>query len=180
MKLICKLTDEDIEHEKIKMENPEIRYSARGIVIRNDGKIAIFYKRNKNEYKLPGGGIEKQEIPESAFKREVLEETGCKIEIISNMGIIEEYKTAINFKQISYVFIGKVLKDTYNLNVTKKEKDEGAELQWKEPNEALELIKGCYNNLVASNYGSVYSTKFVVLRDRKILEKFIFDKLKNK
>lgn len=29
----------------------------------------------KNEYKLPGGGIDKGENPEEAFKRETLEET---------------------------------------------------------------------------------------------------------
>ena len=30
-----------------------------------------------------------------------------------------------------------------------------------------------YNELVASRYDSVYATKFVVLRDRKILEKYL-------
>ena len=38
---------------------------------------------------------------------------------------------------------------------------------------ALELIKECFDKLVASKYESVYSTKFIVLRDRKILEKYI-------
>ena len=46
-------------------------------------KIAIFYKSNKNEYKLPGGGMENDENPEEAFKREVLEETGCVVEIVN-------------------------------------------------------------------------------------------------
>lgn len=70
-----------------------------------------------------------------------------------------------------YVFVGKVLKDTKQLNVT--EKDEGAKLLWKTPKKALELIIKSYNELVASKYDSVYATKFVVLRDRKILEKYL-------
>mgnify|MGYP005781275031 CR=1 FL=1 len=53
MELICKITDEDIGEKAINMENLKLRLGARGIVIREDGKIAIFNKSNKNEYKLP-------------------------------------------------------------------------------------------------------------------------------
>ena len=173
MKLICKITEEDIGEKIIDMEDPRLRLGARGIVIREDGKIAIFNKSNKNEYKLPGGGLEGEEKPEEAFKREVLEETGCEIEIIETLGITEEYKSLNNFKQISYVYIGKVLKDTKQLNVTEKEKDEGAKLLWETPEKALELITDCFNKLVASKYASIYSTKFVVLRDRRILEYYL-------
>lgn len=173
MELICKITDLDIGEEVLKMENPRLRLAARGIVIREDGKIAVFNKSNKNEYKLPGGGIEGKENPEIAFKREAMEETGCEVEIIKELGTTEEYKSLNNFKQISYVYIGKVIKDTKQLHVTEKEKDEGAKLLWETPQKALELITECYNNLIASKYESVYSTKFIVLRDRKILEKYI-------
>lgn len=173
MELICKITDSDIGEELLKMENPRLRLAARGIVIREDGKIAVFNKSNKNEYKLPGGGIEGEENPEIAFKREAMEETGCEVEIIKELGATEEYKSLNNFKQISYVYVGKVIKDTKQLHVTEKEKDEGAKLLWETPQKALELITECYNNLIASKYESVYSTKFIVLRDRKILEKYI-------
>lgn len=173
MELICKLTDLDIGENPVELENPRLRLAARGIVIREDGKIAVFNKSNKNEYKLPGGGLEGEENPEDGFKREALEETGCEVEIIKALGTTEEYKSLNNFKQISYVFVSKVKKDTKQLNVTDKEKDEGAKLLWETPQKALELITECYNNLVASKYESVYSTKFIVLRDRKILEKYI-------
>lgn len=176
--LICKLTDKDIGEIPTEMKKPQLRLGARGIVIREDGKIAIFNKSNKNEYKLPGVGLEDEETPEKAFQREVLEETGCEVKIIENLGTTEEYKSLNNFKQISYVFVGKVLKDTKQLNVTEKEKDEGAKLLWETPQKALELITKCYNELVASKYESIYSTKFVVLRDRKILEKYIELKIK--
>ena len=172
-KLICKITDTDIGGEESNLNNPRLRLGARGIVLRDDGKIAVFNKSNKNEYKLPGGGIEGDEAPEEAFKREVLEETGCEVEIIKTLGTTEEYKSLNNFKQISYVYVGKVLKDTKQLNVTEKEKDEGAKLLWETPEKALELIKECFDKLVASKYASIYSTKFVVLRDRRILEYYL-------
>lgn len=78
------------------------------------------------------------------------------------------------------MYVGKVLKDTKQLSVTKKEKEEGAKLVWENPEKALELITECFDKLVASKYASIYSTKFVVLRDSKILEKYIeMNKLSN-
>ena len=47
MELICKITDKDIGENAIGMENPRLRYASRGIVIREDGKIAIFNKSKK-------------------------------------------------------------------------------------------------------------------------------------
>lgn len=179
MSLICAITDKDLNEKSVYMSNPKIRYGARGIVIRDDGKIAIFYKSKKNEYKLPGGGIEENEDPKDAFKREVLEETGCIVEIVKELGTTEEYKSKDNFKQISYVFVGKVIEDIEKLNITKKEKDEGAALIWETPEKALDLITESYSKLVASSYESVYFTKFVVLRDRKILEYYLNDNNKN-
>lgn len=38
------------------------------------------------------------------FVREIKEETGCRIEKIEKIGIIEEEKNKNSFKQISYVF----------------------------------------------------------------------------
>lgn len=173
MCMLIKITDEDIGEVSKDMNNPRLRLGARGIVIREDGKIAIFNKSNKNEYKLPGGGIEDDENLEEAFKREVLEETGCKVEIINKLGPTEEYKTLDNFKQISYIFVGKVVEDTKQLNVTQKEKDEGAKLIWETPENALKVITESYDKLVASKYESVYHTRFIVLRDRKILEYYM-------
>ncbi len=55
---------EEIKEVSVKMDNPRLRLGARGIVVREDGKIAVFNKSNKNEYKLPGGGLEGKEKPE--------------------------------------------------------------------------------------------------------------------
>lgn len=173
MSLLFKLTDEDFGIEPQEMKSYRLRVAARGIVVRDDGKIAIQNKSNKNEYKLVGGGMEENEDPTIAFKREVLEEAGCEIEIIKQLGITEEYKSLQNLKQISNIFIAKVTKDTHKLNLTEKEKSEGAKLLWVEPEEALGLVTDCYDKLLPSDYDDVYDTKFVVLRDRKILEYYL-------
>lgn len=179
MKCIRVLKDEDFGLKSVKFGNPRIRYGARGIVIREDGKIAIFNKTNKNEYKLPGGGIYEGEDIKKAFKREVLEETGCEVEIIKQLGTIEEHKSLDNFKQISYLFVGKVLKDNNQLNLTKKEKEEGAKLIWVDKEEGLRLITECLNNLKESKYENLYHSKFIVLRDRYILEYYLENNITN-
>lgn len=172
---IATITDKDFGIECKEMTSPSIRYAARGIIYK-DNKIALFYKEKMNEYKLPGGGIEKNETPSDAFIREVLEETGCLVRIESQLGFTEELKSLTNFKQISYVFVGEVVENRNKLNLTEKEKGEGAKLIWVAPNKALELIEESINNIKPSPVDkdeSLYSTKFVVLRDLSILKHYI-------
>ena len=172
-KLIAKITDKDFGLEYNDIKKPNIRISARGVVIRDDGKIALFNKINKNEYKLPGGGIENKETPRECFLREILEETGCKVKIEKELGVTEEYKYKNNFKQISYVYVSKIIEDTKKLNLTQKETDEGSTVLWVTPNEALNLITSCDSKLKPSKYDDIYITRYVILRDKKILEYYI-------
>lgn len=167
--LIAKITDSDFGNENKRLENPRTRIGARGIVFKGNN-IAVFNKAKKNEYKLPGGGVEDDEDFELAFKREVLEETGCEIKIISKLGEIEENQSLENFKQISHVFVAKVVKDFGKLQLTEKEQNEGARLLWVDVDEALILIENALNNLTASAYDSVYRSKFMVKRDVEILK----------
>ena len=115
MNLIARITDKEIGEQVVNYKKLSTRIASRGIVVNENNEIAIFYKKNKNEYKLPGGGIEENETKENCFKREVLEETGCNVEIISYMGFTEEIKSKINFIQISHVFVSKVINDTKSL-----------------------------------------------------------------
>ena len=161
------------EIEPIPFNNPKVRYGARGIVKTQDGLIAVFFKKAKNEYKLPGGGIEQGETPEEAFTREVLEEVGCEVNNISLLGITKELKSQENFQQISYVFSCRMENDTKNTRMTQKEIDEGGSIVWLTPEEALKKIIECENQLKASDYDSIYRTKFMNYRDREIIKYYI-------
>ena len=170
LKLIAEITDETFGEKSIPFNNPTIRYGARGIVERENNLIAIVYKENKNEYKLPGGGVETGEYPEEAFKREVLEETGCEIENVKLLGVTREFKSLDNFKQISCVYYSKVKKINEELSLTKKEKEEGAKLLWLSKEEALQKITDCAKKIKESQYENLYHSKFINYRDKKILE----------
>lgn len=164
------ITDEDVGESIRPLNNPLTRFAARGIIVNEDNQIALLNKVYKNEYKLPGGGIENDETPEEAFLRETLEETGCQIRIMNKLGVIEEHKSKNNFKQISHVFLGKVVKDFGYLSLTEKEKNEGAKLIWVCLEEALSLIIDSYHHIIGSPYESIYQSKFIVFRDLKIIE----------
>ena len=171
---IVKVTDTDFDiKEKINVEKSSIRFGARGIVLNDEGKIAIIHKINKNEYKLPGGGIDENEDANIAFKRECEEEIASKVKIIKILGTAEEYKSQENFKQLSFVFVAKKILEYKENNLTEKEKDEGTEYLWLDKLDALEKMKKSLTNLKESKYDSIYRTKFMVLRDIRILEYYI-------
>ena len=173
MKCIVEITDKEFNKEIIPFSNPIVRQGARRIVLREDGKIAIFNKTNKNEYKLPGDGIENDENYKEAFEREVLEETGCEIEDIEELGYTLELKSQSNFKQKFYVYKAKVKKVTNNTKYTKQELDEGTFLVWFTVEEALQKIEDSLEYVKASEYDDLYRTGFMIKRDIGILNYYI-------
>ena len=176
MECILKINDEIIGEKIYEIENPNIREAVRTILFNNKGEIAILHKKNKNEYKLVGGGIEENENMKEALRREVNEEAGCEIKDVVEFGYVEELRTVNNFMQISYVFISKVKKNKKQLNLTKQEQDEGAELCWLLPEIAIKKIKECYDKLIPSKYSNLYNSKMVIKRDELILEYYLKNK----
>lgn len=177
MKTIKIITDVDFGLTPQKFRNPRTRIASRGIILNKEGKIAILNKQLKNEYKLIGGGKKNNETPQETFIREVLEETGCKINVIEFLGTTEEHKSYDNFKQVSYVFVGEVV-EIGDTNYTQKEKDEESRLLWLDYDEAMKLIQNFEDNIKPSKYENIYHTKFIVKRDYEIL-KYYKEKFNN-
>lgn len=55
------------------------RHAVRFVALNTCGDIAVIYAEKGNYYKLPGGGIEKDEDHHDAAQREVEEETGAAV-----------------------------------------------------------------------------------------------------
>lgn len=68
------------------------RHTARAVLFREDGKIAILHVGKYNYHKLPGGGVEEWEDMETALRRECLEEVWAEIEIKGYIGEVVEYR----------------------------------------------------------------------------------------
>ncbi len=136
------------------------RSSSRGILILND-KIALLNVTKDGFHKLPGGGFENFEGEKEAFIREVLEETGCKCEVLDYAGEIIETRSKFSLVQISYVFLAKVIGKPLEPQFDEGEIGAGFALEWKSIEEAEKLFD--------SEKPGDYEGKFINLRDKTIL-----------
>lgn len=159
--------DFDLNHKMSSIDVYSIRRAARGILI-NNGKIALPKIIKFNYHKLPGGGVNENEPINKAFKREVMEETGCNCEILDQSGIIIEWRDKFKLLQISYIFLGKVVGEVGKNKLEQDEIDEGFTLEWV-PIEKIDEI-------LNSDYPTNYEGKFIQIRDKSIYE-FYKDRL---
>ena len=65
-----------------------IRKAVRAVITNSEGLVGLVHVRINSHYKIPGGGMEKDESREEALKRECLEEMGCNIKIEREIGTI--------------------------------------------------------------------------------------------
>jgi 8-oxo-dGTP diphosphatase len=162
MKPIGDISDIDVTGKNI---IAPLKYNLREavrIILYNKDKIALLNVRKDNYHKLPGGGVEKGEDLQQSLKREVLEETGCKVEDIKELGEIVEYRNEYALKQTSYCYTGKLKGKTGKNNLTETEKKAGFKLQWTSVKEAISLLE--------KENPKDYTAKFIVKRDLKILQ----------
>ncbi|MCM3590449.1 NUDIX domain-containing protein [Brevibacillus borstelensis] len=165
--LIRRITDSDILSSAPEFMDAVSRYGSRGVLVDDMLNVAMMYMSKINLYKLPGGGIDEGENIRDAFLREIKEETGYEAEIIHELGCIEEHKNKNNFMQYSYCFIAKAIKGNGNTMLTESESQLGMTMEWMTFEKALEVMDFAEINCVD------YSTRFMIVRDKTILEKAI-------
>jgi len=114
------------------------RNAVRAIILK-DNKILMVLLEKTNEYKFPGGGVEKNETFEDALKREVSEETGCNvIKIVEKAGIITEYAVAKEGKDKIF----KMISEYYAVNIDDKQFEQKLDNYEKEL-----LFKPCWTEI---------------------------------
>lgn len=160
-------TDFDVNALLGDLNSFSIRRASRGVLIK-DNRIALLNVTKNNYHKLPGGGIEKDESLEVAFKRELLEEAGSDCEILDQGGIVVEWRSQFKLLQISYVFLARVVGEVKQNKLEQSEIEEGFKLEWI----PFEKIDEVVNNDKPSNYEG----NFIKLRDKSIID-FYKDKL---
>jgi 8-oxo-dGTP diphosphatase len=107
-------------------------------VIEKDGKILMGNKASgvgpyPNTWRIPGGGIEEGESPENAVKREVMEETGLRVDSVEKVGVYEDHEPDKNGEMTHYIF------NVFKVEVSGKElvSEEFPELRWIDKSELL-------------------------------------------
>ncbi len=112
MEILASLKDEEFEFRGIK----KIRKVVRGIILNKDRKIALHHIYGlygeefgfRDYYETPGGGVKEGEDLISALKRECLEELGYEIEIISEIGEVDDYYNVLERKNLNHYFLCKI------------------------------------------------------------------------
>lgn len=105
------------------MSNKVITIAA-AIILNEQNQILLVRKKDTDFFMHVGGKLEPNELPEAALSREVLEETGCEMEILSYIG---KYETVAanewNHSLVSYLYQVK-------LKSQPQVQAELAEMQW--------------------------------------------------
>lgn len=160
MKLLAVIRDEDVGLISKKSGLTKKRSAARTILIK--GKtIALLNVTKDKHHKLPGGGLEGREKIKEALYREILEETGCKIKIIGEVGKIMEYRSLFDLIQTSFCYIATVVKEG-KPQFDEGERKAGFKLEWIGMNSAMKLLK--------KEKPATYDGKFIIIRDLKFIE----------
>ena len=160
MKQIKLINLENVSDEEA--DKYPIREAARAIVFDENNFIALLHATKTHYYKLPGGGIEKGETKEEALKRECLEEIGCNIKIVKELGLTVEYRKEFNVKQISYCYIARLIGKKGLPDLEQDEEDEGFQTIWISLEDAIEKVH--------ESRPTVYDGPYIIARDFELLK----------
>lgn len=105
MEIIKTIKDSDLGFNSPVPEKYEERVAVRIILLDEDNKVAFLQSKKYSYFKIPGGGVEEGEEILQTLKRESLEETGCHIKDINELGIIDEWRDQKKLHQLSYCYI---------------------------------------------------------------------------
>lgn len=139
MKLLCELNDKIILGQEGMSAQPP-RLTARAIVKNRDGLYAVMYAEKFGLHSLPGGGIEDGEDPETALRREILEETGCSCDHIQELGIVSENRAHQDFTSKSYYYVVTTNHPAEAIHLTDNELANKTTVQWHSLRDMLRLI----------------------------------------
>jgi 8-oxo-dGTP diphosphatase len=163
MNLLLIIKDKDLGFDYPSPELYEEREAARAIVFDKEDRITLLYAAKKNYHKLPGGGVEEGEDVIGTLRREILEEIGCNIKNVRELGIIEEYRNKFVLHQTSYCFIADLDGEKGTPDFTESEMADGFEIVWLSLEDVIRKLR---NEVNAEHYEG----KFIHKRDLAFLE----------
>lgn len=152
MKLLGTINESDIfpnNPPTPEVELGKLRQAVRVVLFDENKKIALNYYPPKENYpigtyNLPGGGVDEGESVESALLRESLEEVGCKIKNVKELGVIKEYGVGkkVKHNQDTYCFTAEVDEEKMSPDFTERERGDMLEIRWIPLQEAMGLMNG--------------------------------------
>lgn len=121
------------------------RPSARAIILREDGRIALVYSEKEHYYKFPSGGIHDDEDKKEALIREVKEEVGLMVipETIREFGsVMRRQRSNVSehtiFEQENFYYTCQTRKEVGEQNLDEYEAEAGFKLRYVTLGEAIQ------------------------------------------
>ncbi len=142
MKKILQLNDDQYPFTYI----DHTRYVSRGILLNDKNEVALNKLHgfdnfgSRDYYETPGGGKSPKESIKNACLREMLEETGYEVEIIKELGLVEDYYNLIHRKNKNYYFLCKT-KTFIGKSLENYEKTMIEKLVWVDIDTAIDLYE---------------------------------------
>ncbi|MFZ3031461.1 MAG: NUDIX domain-containing protein [Candidatus Moraniibacteriota bacterium] len=111
--------------------------AVKGIISRGDGKILVLKRSDKDDHKpgvweTVGGGMDREETPQEALQREILEETNLVVKIGVPFNVFTFKKDTGEFK-VGVTFLCEYVSGDVVLS------DEHSEYRWIDPQEFASL-----------------------------------------
>ncbi len=139
------------------------RVAARAVVFDDAGQVALLHASKKHFHKLPGGGVEAGESIEAALERELLEEIGCAVTNVRELGIVEEFRNKFNLRQLSHCFLADLAGSKGSPDLEEDEIADGFETVWLDLDEAIGILE-------KETDIEDYEGRFIRIRDLFILK----------
>lgn len=158
MKLLLELNDNDIFPATVlsKLDDSwHDRVAVKVIIFDNQNKVALF---GTTCLLLPGGGVEAGESLEVAVKRECLEEVGCNVDIVSEVGRTLEFRHKIKCRQETHCFVAKVV-GKKGVTQSQQEDELHARVEWFNIDDALKLLKKNKKTMTPLLYNSQFNVR---------------------
>lgn len=111
-------------------ELPRHSVSVSGVVVRDDGRVLAIKRADDGRWVPPGGVLELDEAPFDGVVREVLEETGLKVEPERLTGVYKNMKQGV----VSLAILCRPVSGEPHLS------DEATSVAWLLPSEATEAM----------------------------------------
>jgi 8-oxo-dGTP pyrophosphatase MutT (NUDIX family) len=134
------------------------RTACRGIV-KKDGKLLVVNQKKYDITTFPGGGLEDHETIEECCVREVLEETGIKVNVLEEKIRVKEYFLDSIWTNI--YFLCEFVEDTGETNFVQEEIDTGLHSLWVTQDELMDTLE---NNMTLHEFGpNIHNREFLGL-----------------
>lgn len=145
MKNLLTIKEQDIlpDSPAVDISTFRKRGAARAVLLDDSGEVYLLNVSKHGYHKLPGGGIDKGEAVKQSMERELMEEVGCKAEILAELGTVIEYRNYDDggLEQTSYCYLAKQVGEQFASALEESELAEGMfEVKAKSIDDAIALL----------------------------------------